>query len=461
LLWEEGMKIICATDFSPAARAAGDIAAQLAAKLGDTVLLVHVIDPVSMVGLEMTAATASWETTLRDAAERQLQVEAERLSPTGVAVRTRVLAGRPAERTRELVAEEQSRLVVVGSHGRKGAAHFFMGSVAEAIVRESPCPVLVTRGLPYPADGLAGQRRLQLMVLADGTAGAEAALGWVKSLRAVLPCDITFLQPYWPGAEQQRFGLAGSSDQPETSIALRALLERELRRWVGAVAGTGEVKFHLRPSHGKWVDELAFDSELMQPDLVVAGVSSHRTAPPGSTLTASMAVQALKIPVICVPEALRPRVDGRIPIIRTVLVGTDLSDFSNQVVPAAYALLLGTGGNVEVCHVIERAPPTPPASGQSASAALDPRESSELEAALNKLTPPEAAGLGITTQITVVEAPTATDGLLQEAERIGADVIVVGSHGRTGIKRALKGSVSSGLCDSSSRPVLVLHPPSR
>jgi nucleotide-binding universal stress UspA family protein len=455
------MKIICATDFSPAARAAGDIAVQLAAKLGDTVLLIHVIDSISMVGLEMTAATASWETTLREAAERHLQIEAERLSATGMVVRTRVLAGRPAERTREVVGEEQPRLVVVGSHGRTGAAHFFMGSVAETIVRESPCPVLVTRGLPYPADGLAGQRPLQLMVLADGTPGAEAALGWVKSLRALLPCDITFLQPYWPRAEQQRFGLAGPSGKPETSTELRALLERELRRWVGALPGTGEVKFHLRPSHGKWVDELAFDSELMQPDLVVAGVSSHRTAPAGSALTAALAVQALKIPVVCVSEALRPRVDGRIPIIRTVLVGTDLSDFSNQVVPAAYALVLGTGGQVAVCHVVEPAPRRPPASGQAPSSSLDPRETSTIEAALNRLTPPEAASLGITTQIAVVEAPTATDGLLQEAERIGADVIVVGSHGRTGIKRAFKGSVSSGLCDASSRPVLVLHPPTR
>jgi len=63
------MRIICATDFSPAARAAATMAAQLAAKLGDTVLLVHVIDPVSMVGLEVTAAAVSWETALREAAE--------------------------------------------------------------------------------------------------------------------------------------------------------------------------------------------------------------------------------------------------------------------------------------------------------------------------------------------------------------------------------------------------------
>jgi nucleotide-binding universal stress UspA family protein len=461
LLFETGMRIICATDFSPAARAASDTAVQMAAKLGDNVLLIHVIDPVSMAGLEGAPAMSSWETVLRGAAERQLDAEAEKLRATGVVVRTRVLAGRPAEKTREAVAEDQTRLVVVGSHGRKGAAHLFLGSVAEEIARESPCPVLVTRGLPYPADGLAGQRRLQLLVMAEGTAGAEAALGWVKSLRSVLPCDITFLQPYSENAEQQRFGLAEASGTAAAPQALRALLERELRRWVGSLPGEGEVRFRLRPSRGNPIDELAFDSELLQPDLVVVGVSSRRTPAASGTLTAATAVQALKIPVVCVPETLRPKIDGRIPMIRTVLVGTDLSDFSNQVVPAAYALLLGTGGHMEVCHVIERAPHTPPATGETPSSALDPREKSGLEATLSKLTPPEAAGLGISTRLAVIEAPVATDGLLQEAERIGADVIVVASHGRTGIKRALLGSVSAALTERSSRPVLILHPPSR
>ena len=193
--------------------------------------------------------------------------------------------------------------------------------------------------------------------MADGSPGAEAALGWVKSLRTLVACDVTFLQPYWEGAEQQRFG------RPKLGAALelRGLLERELRRWVGALPGHRQPAIHLRPSHGKLVEELAFDSELLQPDLVVVGVSARRA---GGGLSAATAVQALKIPVVCVPEALRPKIDGRIPIIRTVLVGTDLSDFSNQVVPAAYALLLGTGGRVFVCHVLERAQATHPQAGE-------------------------------------------------------------------------------------------------
>jgi len=36
-------------------------------------------------------------------------------------------------------------LIVIGTHGRQGAQRFFMGSVAEAVVRRAPCPVLTLR----------------------------------------------------------------------------------------------------------------------------------------------------------------------------------------------------------------------------------------------------------------------------------------------------------------------------
>jgi hypothetical protein len=42
-------------------------------------------------------------------------------------------------------------LLVMGSHGRQGVRRFFLGSVAESVVRESPVPVLVVRTAPQPA----------------------------------------------------------------------------------------------------------------------------------------------------------------------------------------------------------------------------------------------------------------------------------------------------------------------
>lgn len=51
----------------------------------------------------------------------------------------------PAEQIAELAFDLEADLVVVGTHGRRGLSRMTMGSVAEAVVRRAPCPVLVVR----------------------------------------------------------------------------------------------------------------------------------------------------------------------------------------------------------------------------------------------------------------------------------------------------------------------------
>ncbi|HEV7375255.1 MAG TPA: universal stress protein [Pyrinomonadaceae bacterium] len=48
--------------------------------------------------------------------------------------------------------------------------------------------------------------------------------------------------------------------------------------------------------------------------------------------------------------------------------------------------------------------------------------------------------------------------IVEEAKEWGADLIVVGSHGYTGVKRALLGSVSQAIVDHATCPVEVVHP---
>jgi nucleotide-binding universal stress UspA family protein len=51
----------------------------------------------------------------------------------------------PAEEIAELARELEAHLVIVGTHGRRGISRMLVGSVAEGVVRLSPCPVLVVR----------------------------------------------------------------------------------------------------------------------------------------------------------------------------------------------------------------------------------------------------------------------------------------------------------------------------
>jgi len=53
--------------------------------------------------------------------------------------------GSPAEEILRLAGEAHADLIVLGTHGRRGLSHFLLGSVAERVLRQAPCPVLTVR----------------------------------------------------------------------------------------------------------------------------------------------------------------------------------------------------------------------------------------------------------------------------------------------------------------------------
>jgi len=57
----------------------------------------------------------------------------------------RLMMGDPAGEVVRIAEEESAEMIVMGTHGRTGLTRMLMGSVAEAIVRRSPCPVLTYR----------------------------------------------------------------------------------------------------------------------------------------------------------------------------------------------------------------------------------------------------------------------------------------------------------------------------
>ena len=57
----------------------------------------------------------------------------------------------------------------------------------------------------------------------------------------------------------------------------------------------------------------------------------------------------------------------------------------------------------------------------------------------------------------LIEAPFADQAILAAAERFDVDVLAVGSHGRSGLSRALLGSVAEQVARRSPRPVLIVR----
>lgn len=152
---------------------------------GDELLLVRVVEPVP----------ASRSSHLVDLTTRLLIREAEAyldrlarlLRERGTRVRTAVLGGRPREELPQEAARAGASWLVLSSHGSSGLRGIALGSVAEGVVRRSPCPVWVVRCQDLGLD-LSEPWRLpappvrKVLVPLDASVQAEAALELARRL---------------------------------------------------------------------------------------------------------------------------------------------------------------------------------------------------------------------------------------------------------------------------------------
>jgi universal stress protein A len=142
-------QILVPIDFSAPSRAALEHAAGLAERLDATVVVLHTWEQPSYFGPEGVLIAAPGVVhpgldEVRRSVERELaQFVAGAALPAGTDLR--VVSGRPAEAILEAAAEPGIDMIVMGTHGRSGLARMIVGSVAEAVIRHAPCPVLTLR----------------------------------------------------------------------------------------------------------------------------------------------------------------------------------------------------------------------------------------------------------------------------------------------------------------------------
>jgi nucleotide-binding universal stress UspA family protein len=131
--------ILFATDFSQAADAAAPIAIQIARRYGAKVYGVH----VNKFDDYTVAAPNAWA-AMAEAAEKETKEDAGRLNEQLQGIEHEVVIGEGNlwEVLSNLISEKEIDLVVVGTRGRTGFGKTLLGSVAEQILRQSPCPVL-------------------------------------------------------------------------------------------------------------------------------------------------------------------------------------------------------------------------------------------------------------------------------------------------------------------------------
>jgi nucleotide-binding universal stress UspA family protein len=144
-----------------------------------------------------------------------------------------------------------------------------------------------------------------------------------------------------------------------------------------------------------------------------------------------------------------------------VLVPTDFSPLGNDAIPYAYATLR-RGATVRLIHVISprelSGPLVPHYQPKRRTKKQDKQLACDSLKTLQSLIPSLAEARGIVTDCEVIEGRDTGQAISQEAERFGADLICIGSHGRSGLSKAFLGSVAQAVIAQSKRPVLVIRP---
>jgi nucleotide-binding universal stress UspA family protein len=439
-----GMRIVCGTDFSVHSAEAATVAAELARRLNEPLELIHVFENAGL-----GAVSPKVLDELLSTLQKLLLEEAERLRKLGATVEEKVLTGQPYAALVEAGGRADTRFLVVSSLGRIAPSRFLVGSVAERTAEKSPVPTLVVRSAEPFQSWARGERPLKIFVGYDFSATSDAALRWVKGLKEIGPCDITVGYVSWPPQERTRLGIGEQVQLVGMSPEIQQLLERDLKQRVRDVLGEKDVKTRVGLSWGRADPQLIEAAGSAEADLMVVGTHQRQGMGRfwlGSVSRGILHHAPMSVAIVPMPKA-GEQVPTNIPEFRRVLVTTDFSELGNRAIPFAYSVLR-RGGKVCLLHVSDPKAQREPQ-----------KQRKESEARLGLLMPAGAEALGIETHLEVVESRNPSQAICQAAERFGADLICMASHGRSGLSKTILGSVAHDVMTCSKRPLLVVRPP--
>ncbi|MGH7926390.1 MAG: universal stress protein [Candidatus Binatia bacterium] len=286
----------------------------------------------------------------------------------------------------------------------------------------------------------------RIIVGHDLRAGGEAALQSAAVLANRCAAALRVVHIVEPLESYQRLSHPLTSPYPVEEIAQKA--GARLESLVGGAELAGlQAEYEVRT--GKPFLELIVAQRAWLADLIVVGGASE----PEEAFSASTSERLMRksaVPVMMAKSRLSAEA-------KTFLVATDFSASARQAAEEALMLAENFHGRVVFVHVLDRPSytvsyvhelgvslPTPPPTPEQ----LEP----EWEAFLSGL-PLEKIAWEKTTE----EGQAATT-IVRQAEHVKADVIVMGTHGRSGLPYILLGSVAEKVVRKASCPVLTIRP---
>jgi nucleotide-binding universal stress UspA family protein len=136
-------RILVATDFSPPATQALNLAIAISKVFDSSIHVVHAALPYVYAAATYPMSADCFNINVDRGRAEMAQLIAKCPDLAGITFKATVTRGEPVEQVEQIVAEEKIDLIVVGSHGYSGLEKVALGSIAETILRRSPCPVLI------------------------------------------------------------------------------------------------------------------------------------------------------------------------------------------------------------------------------------------------------------------------------------------------------------------------------
>lgn len=292
----------------------------------------------------------------------------------------------------------------------------------------------------------------KLLVTLDGSSFSEWALSYAAGLsrRTGAGIELTSVHEPIPSFAYDEWEAAAFEWTEEYLAKARTRLSEQLQAEVTAWVGSGQV-----------VDSLLDRADTIGADLIVAathGRGAFTRAWLGSV--ADGLLRHATQPLLLVrPEKGEQAPED--PAFKKILVSLDGSEFSESVLELAVGVAKLFQGELHLLRVvaypIEIASPYLPHTVQMNQEVVDEAKAAAKDylAEIQE----RLAQEGLTVQTHVVVDSQAGAAICNEVRELKADLVVMATHGRGGLKRALLGSTADKVIRSAHTPVLVKRPP--
>jgi nucleotide-binding universal stress UspA family protein len=139
-------RIVVPIDGSASAEKAFDVAMRLAKSEGAQLAVCSVVDPITVASVSPMGASADiLIADMEQEAQREVDGAVATARREGIDASGTVLNGVAYNEILSYTKRQNADAIVMGTHGRGGLQRLFLGSVAESVLREAPCPVIVVR----------------------------------------------------------------------------------------------------------------------------------------------------------------------------------------------------------------------------------------------------------------------------------------------------------------------------